>query len=300
MNTNEEGVLQNKSNGFDNGRSFLVAGSYYDDLDIFGESSLYHLLNRTTTKHGAAELAALLSIGTISKEKIEDYQAAVRILSTQTDIRQLLTANGLLYVDEKTTLHSITNWLEVHSRINHQAWWKIVRWILPLYNFPAFIYMLATGDWQFVLIGASVSYLLTGIYFRYIKEQHELIGKKQEILDQYAAILNIYKSINTGNSKELKKLHHETSEAIQAIKQLSRLTAFFDQRLNLLVAVFFNSLFLYDLQCLSALEQWKEKYKNKFEGWIHCVGEIECLNSIAAFAFNNPGYTYPVVSNGSL
>jgi DNA mismatch repair ATPase MutS len=42
-----------------------------------------------------------------------------------------------------------------------------------------------------------------------------------------------------------------------------------------------------------ALEKWKEANKAFFPRWIDAVGSIECLNSLATFAFNNPGYQYP-------
>ncbi|MBS1935688.1 MAG: hypothetical protein JST96_16935, partial [Bacteroidetes bacterium] len=300
INTNENDILQNKPNQFDNGQSFLVAGSYFDDLDVFGQSSLFHLLNRTTTLHGSSQLAELLRKGILLKENIERYQQAVKTLATQTEKRQLLTANGLLYVEEKATLDSITDWLKTKSRIIHQRWWKIVRWILPAFNLFAFFYYLATDELTFILYGAGAALLLTGRYLRYINEQHQLISKKQEILGQYASILNVFNSVDTGSSDELKKMQGTTVEAVRAIKQLARLSSFFDQRLNLLVALFFNSIFLYDLQILSMLEDWKENYKEKFEDWIHCVGEIECLNSFATFAFNNPDYTYPLVAKDKL
>jgi DNA mismatch repair ATPase MutS len=300
INANENNILQSKPNQFDNGQNFLIAGSYFDDLDVFGQSSLYHLLNRTTTQHGSSQLAGLLSKGILSKENIERYQQAVQSLSPQTEKRQLLTANGLLYVEEKTSLNSIMDWLKTESRITHQLWWKIIRWILPAFNLFAFFYYLATDELKFLLYGGSAALLLTAIFIKYINEQHQLIAKKQEILDQYAAILNVFNTVDCGTSEELKKLHETTVVAVRAIKQLARLTAFFDQRLNLLVALFFNSIFLYDLQILSTLEDWKENYKEKFDEWIHCVGEIECLNSFATFAFNNPDYTYPLVSTGEL
>src|SRR5579859_8132409 len=49
VNTNESDLLGNALNQFDDGSAFPRDESYLDDLDIFGKSSLFHLLNRTTT-----------------------------------------------------------------------------------------------------------------------------------------------------------------------------------------------------------------------------------------------------------
>src|SRR5215467_9136926 len=95
INQNELSNLQSHTNAFDNGKQFISAEGYSEDLDIFGENSLFHLLNRTTTSHGKERLASMLKNPLFSKNEIEKYQEAVRILSADLDNRQLLTANGL-------------------------------------------------------------------------------------------------------------------------------------------------------------------------------------------------------------
>jgi DNA mismatch repair ATPase MutS len=57
-----------------------------------------------------------------------------------------------------------------------------------------------------------------------------------------------------------------------------------------------NSFFMYDIQCLWALEGWKHRHKDRFNEWSQCVGMIETLNSLGTFAFNNPAYQYPAVN----
>jgi DNA mismatch repair ATPase MutS len=300
INKNELGMIENRPNQFNNGQQFLTYESYLDDLDIFGQSSLYHLLNRTTTSHGSTQLSGLLSNSLLIKKDIEESQDAIRALSSQTDKRQLLTAQGLLHGENKGNLHSVTEWLKTHSQLNHHIWLKILRIVLPVYNIAAALYYLSEDHLAPLLTGIAASFLLIGVYKKYINRQHILISKKQEILDQYASILKIFGNIDSGSSKKLQDLQATTSKAFQAINRLSQLSSFFDQRTNLLVATFFNMLFVYDLQCLLALEKWKEKYKNDFEEWISCVGDIECLNSLAGFAFNNPGYTYPLITENKL
>jgi len=126
-----------------------------------------------------------------------------------------------------------------------------------------------------------------------------LIGEKQKILNQYADILKIFSHSEPSSSVLLKQLHVTAGQAHQTIKKLSQLTSFFDQRLNMVVNILMNSLFLYDVQCLIALEKWKEKHKEEFEKYIDCVGNIECLNSLGCFARNHPKYTYPNITEGT-
>ena len=60
INNNELNVLRNLPNAFENGARFSEKDGYDSDLDVFGSNSLYHLLNRTSTSHGAEYLAGLL------------------------------------------------------------------------------------------------------------------------------------------------------------------------------------------------------------------------------------------------
>jgi len=300
INNNELNIIKGEPNQFDNGKSFLTHESYFDDLDIFGQSSLYHVLNRTTTSHGSAKLANLLSNPFLQKESIEKQQEAIKILSADFDIRQSLIVYGLLNEEKKGNLYGIVDWLKTVGSLHKKTWLLIIRWALPLFNIGAILFYLQTDNYLPIAAGVILSWIITGIFSNKISEQHKLIGEKQKILNQYADILKIFSNVNPSSSVLLQQLHATAKKAHQTIKQLSQLTSFFDQRLNMVVNILLNSLFLYDIQCVIALENWKEKNKDEFEKYIDCVGNIDCLNSFAYFADNHPRYTYPVVTEGKL
>ncbi|MGZ5134880.1 MAG: MutS-related protein, partial [Flavitalea sp.] len=150
---------------------------------------------------------------------------------------------------------------------------------------------------NYIPLGLTIaaSWTCIGIFSKYISNQHVLLGKKQAILDQYASILEEFSEIQEGTSSLLKNLQSDSSDACSAIDKLSRLSGLLDQRMNLVVNIFLNSFLVYDLHCLFALEKWKSINKQFFDKWILCVGNIEALNSLATFAYNNPEYCQPVV-----
>ena len=298
VNRNEQGVLDDRPNGFPDGKEWLTPSSYLDDLDIFGPRSLFHLLNRTTTSHGKERLAELLSHPLLPVTEIEKYQSAVKTLAQQPDGRQLLTARGLLAGEKEGNLHSLVDWLSAPSRLTRKKWLLVLRWVLVAYNLSAILYYLSTDNYIPLLAGILLAWTITGSFTAYISRQHILIGKKQAILDQYASILAGFNTMETGDSILLQELQARTERAHKAVRRLSQLSSFFDQRLNVLVNIFLNSLLLYDLQCMIALEKWKEANKTEFPEWIRAVGAIECLNSLASFAFNNPDYAYPLPVTG--
>jgi hypothetical protein len=298
VNTNEQGILQGQVNSFPDGKDHLDSYSYLDDLDIFGPRSLFHLLNRTTTSLGKARLSTLLRTPLLHIPDILRQQQAIRAFNQQPDKCQLLTAKGLLAGEKEGNLHSLTGWLSSPSRIYGRKGLTVLRWLLVAYNLFSIGLYLATDLYAPLLAGVFASWAFIGSFTAYISRQHLLISKKQAILDQYASILAVFNTMDHHGAAALQELQTRTSTAHRAIRRLSQLASFFDQRLNVLVNIFLNSFLLYDLHCMAALEKWKESYKDRFHEWIDAVGDIESLSSLASFAFNNPTFIYPAPLQG--
>lgn len=299
VNNNETAVLNNQPNAFYDGGKYANANDYSGDLDIFGPSTIYHLLNRCTTHHGKEQLAHILKNPFLNPDDISLRQKAVAAFSTQPELRQQLLAHGLLNKEEEGNLHSVSEWLNGGSALHTKKWLQVVRWIFPVYAVPAFIYYIDTGNISFLLIGLAIGWILTGSFAKYIYKQHQLLSKKQEVLQQYADILRLFKGVDPGTSVLLGKYRDTATQAFGAIGKLSKLSSLFDQRLNLLVNIILNSLFLYDLQCILMLDKWKSIHKTAFADWLHTVGDIECLNALATLAYNNPSYQYPIAEKSN-
>jgi hypothetical protein len=300
INTNELNVLRYQPNGFDDGKAFISYDNISGDLDLFGAGSLFQLLNRTTTWHGTQQLADGLQQSLLSKDNIVQQQQAVQVLSAQKELRQLLTAHGLINEEKEGNLHDIVDWLQRPAIIHDKAWVKWLRWLVSAYSTVMLIAWLFTQNYYPLIPVVFVSWGVISVFAKRIQQQHILLGKKQSILDQYAAILSLFSKVEPGHSVLLQKEKALAGEAHQSVKKFSRLSSMFDQRLNLIVNIFLNSFFMYDIHCLWALETWKKQHKDKFNDWIHCVGMIETLNSLATFAFNNPQYQYATVNTSGI
>lgn len=300
LNRNELGVLQYQPNQFDNGVAFTSNDNYSGDLDIFGPNSLYHLLNRTTTHHGTQALAGLLQQSLLKKQAIEEQQQAVQTLSTQKELRQLITAHGLLHEEKEGNLHDVASWLRWIPILHGKKGPNTLRILVPAFNIGSIFFYLFTGNYLPLLAGYFIGWCIIGAFAKQINRQHAMLGKKQSILDQYAAILKLFSGVDKANAPLLQREQATAAEAHQAIKKLSRLSGLFDQRINMLVLIFLNGFFLYDLQCMWALENWKAANKDRFAKWIDCVGTIETLNALATFAFNNPAYYWPAINTSGV
>ena len=300
INQNELSILQGEANQFDDGKSFQAGERWQDDLDIFGLFSLFHFLNRTTTRPGSRRLAVLLSNPPTSAGVIWQSQEAVKVLASQRESAQLLTAHGLLAENDPADISDISDWLRSPTRLINLSWLKILRLVIPAAALASLFFWISSGNYIPMIIAIVANWILIRYFKTSIAIEHALIGKKQPMLNQYVSILNIFLSIDTGSSSRLKELNQISTTAKKEIYKLSQLASFFDQRLNMLVNLLLNSLLAYDIQCILALEKWKESNKTKCSEWLACIGEIESLNSLAVFAFNHPGACYPLLSEDQL
>jgi hypothetical protein len=277
INENEIHILQHEPSGFNDAANLGTNEDYTGDLDVFGPGSLFQLLNRTTTYHGTRDLAGLLTSPILSKEMIELQQQAIKALSPQKELRQLITAHGLLHQENEGNLYDIMSWLRLPAILHGKNWLNIFRFALPALNIAALVFYLYTNNYFPLALGVIISWATIGAYAKRINHQHNLLGKKQTILGQYASVLTYFSKVEAGNSQLLQREQTVARSAHAAIGQLSKLASFFDQRLNFLVNLFLNSFFMYDIQCLWALENWKKTHAGRFKEWIHCVGTIETL-----------------------
>jgi len=295
--TNELGAQDGRPNSFPDGNSLQSGHAWLDDLDIFGPNSLFHFLNRTSTTPGSRRLANNLIGPPPSAFAITGLQAAVQILSKQMDQVQILMASGLQTEKETTIPDLLESWFESPAQLVGNSWVKFARWFLPLYTLASLYSWIQTDNYWPMLIGIAACWIFIQPFSKYISRQHQLIGKKEPLLDQYVSILKAFDSIEPGSSNLLNELKLTAQTANKKIRRLSKLASAFDQRTNNLVKLFGNSFVLYDIQCMLSLEKWKNENRKEWSAWLSCVAEIESLSSLAVFAFNHPDACYPVFAD---
>jgi len=112
INENEVAVLEHRPSFFDSGNEYLDDESYHADLDIFGDRSLFHLINRTTTIIGKERLAGLFKAPITTSEGIKAQQSAIKELSEKTLLRQHYCAIGMRSTKNQVDYNAIYDWLD--------------------------------------------------------------------------------------------------------------------------------------------------------------------------------------------
>ncbi|MCW3462094.1 MutS-related protein [Chitinophaga nivalis] len=301
LNQRELQLVTTGESAFEDGHEFIDdRHDYSGDLDVFGPSSLFQHINRTGTLSGKKQLAAALQGPLQEAAAIRDTQTALQVLVPELDFRQLLTANAILAKEEESDRREIDAWLKMPFDFLQNKLVNVAIWLSPALVVLAIILNILTGHY-YPLIGIIIlNWLLLGSSQKKIMAQYSLMSHKERILDKFSILLHLIRSGNFQQSALLREQQDAAREADQALRKLSRIGSAFDQRLNLLVALFLNSVMLYDLHCILRLERWKVQHAKDINGWFGVIAQLEVWNSLATYAANHPDFTYPEPQEASM
>jgi hypothetical protein len=271
--------------------------SYTSDLDIFGERSLFHFLNRAVTSVGRRALALRLQ-KQLDISKLLDNQAAVKELAGKLDFRQNLQACGLDIDDtgQKTdALRQLTE--EKLLLLNRKT---SVLWLygLPLITLAFLVLSFFGVPWPVFLFLVILQVAVNKMTGKKVASLYRSTSRHFRILRTYGKILREIEKENF-RSQRLTALQQELwageSTASLAIKKLAVLLGWLDARSSEFMHSLLNNLLLWDLQCVYRLEKWKRKYAARSGPWLEVMGEIEALSSLANLALNHSDWAFPQI-----
>ncbi len=297
LNDLEIKVLTNDYASFYDGREFVNPHHPFSyDLDLFGPGSIFQYLNRCGTAIGEGWLANNLSSVRLPLPEIPDRQEAVKELASMVDFRQWFWAQGHLLKDNTTENEGLFNWLNEKDHVLGNVGTTISLIVFPaisilmigltIYNFATYFPLL--------LLSGMVQWIIISFKSKEITKAESALSHHKKLFDKYSQLLSKLADAQFGSPK-LKFIQDEAREAARHIKKFSQLVNAFEARKNGIAAMFGNSLYLYDLQCLYRLEKWRALNKDKVRGWFDKIAEIDCLNSFSTFHFNNPNNSFPVL-----
>lgn len=284
---------------FGNGGEYEDKTHFFSyDLDIFGNHSIFQLLNRSITRSGSDILAHQLKFPFLTKEVIESRQVAIEELSNKIDWRVDFLATGSLLEKDEAKYQELLKWLKSED-INLMGKFRFLLWLVPAIN--AFL----LGLWIFDVISFKV-WLLTLVLqsvFSFVnrKQLNSLylnISKNTSNLQKYSQLFQLIEKeeFKAPILKEWKDILAKPSYISESIRKLATISAYFAIR-NSFFAPILNAFFLWDYQCAYRFEVWKMQYNEALLQAFTILHEWEVLVSIACYDFANDTYTVPVVSD---
>jgi len=307
--------LENKLSEFPTGQSYVNAEHpFVSDLDIFGQHSLFQLINRTTTGSGEALLAEWMS-ALSEKDIILERQQAVKELSPKVDWRQVFQAAGMEFKHTKSDYDKLLAWMEKPVQfLQRQVKYMLLIIPLSILSTSALLYFFIEFLFQGNMLGAIpliIMLLVNGFVLRSVKPLAEEI---LENIQRDIKTLNAYQSLimkvdlENFNSEILQRLQMATRcnnhSAATEINKLKRILEVFQLRgrkreLNHQFYSAFNNLWFLDVYLIILTEKWKKKNGSSIGAWVSAISEFEALSSLAGFHYSNPTFTFPDIKDDS-
>lgn len=302
INQNEITALNGAFGHFNNGDEFISNENHYtDDLDIFGMGSLFQYLDRTTTNSGKEKLANWLTNQELNAKQILLKQVAVKELAEKPEWRQNLQLIGKNTDEKKQDVLDTLKWLKEEPLIKNPKFKYFILFInLITWGLLTLSVLSIIPTIIFILHIITIPFLIIGYFFKRINTIHAQLGKKTDLFLKYSTIIKLVEEENFTSDYllNLKKnsaiIDHNAS---RIIKNLSKISSAFNQRLNMLAGLLLNLFLLWDLIQIMRLENWKKRHKKQLVKWFDVIAEFDALSSLACFAFNNPAYQLPKISD---
>lgn len=339
FNEEEARRLQGKLQGFDEGLEFIdPAHPYTSDLDIFGQHSVYQLLNRGRTSFGRRAVAAWLRGGFSganalpSPEDIQARQVAAKELAALIDWRQDFHAQGVVQDASGEDPEDLRRWLGERSLLAQMPWLEKLPWVtvpalavLMVLSFTG----LALENAYWVLIG--VHFLLNQMIAKRVSRIQDASTKRGRLLKSWSVMLQRIEGLEVqseeilglkqrlmsaatgqggvglrdggsskgaGNSiKPASSTGRSTNlrSASEEVARLGSIVGNLEFRDSGVVHFIFNTLFLWDVWVLRALDRWRREQGPQVMDWFAVIGEMEALCSIAAVRFAFPDWAQPEI-----
>lgn len=268
------------------------------DLDIFGEGSLFQMLNRTSLEMGKGELASMLKMPLREGGEIRKRQGAVRELSEKEDFCLDFRTIGMLSEGQQLESRP-ANWPGREQQLfRRPSLWRAITHIVPL------LYLLTIA---LVLAGVTGGQAITLLYFitlsisviptKSVKRIGLLFDKRAKQLESYAGLLKLVES--TSFDSELlqtlqQSLQNDKKMASTSIRQLARYCRNLDLAFAVPIFLILNPLLLWNVLYALKIEQWMQRNATEIGKWFSTLAQFDALVSMGTFTSNNPDYVFPV------
>lgn len=279
----KEQRLARELSSFDPGDTFKdKSHPFANDLDLFGDHSLFQLLNHTVNEGGKSKLAQWMLADSDPLRAQQRYPAIVE-LSQKEDFLLNFEALGKAFWKKEKSKTAFYEWLRTPS-----IWksWFILPAVLGPLGGTILLAGTLFGGIPFSLISL---FILIGMFFlsfvflplmqaaKHMPDEGDL-----KTLTAWALQLEDITFTNGYLKKHQKPVVDGQYKASEALKALEQQSFMVQNRINLMYLIF-NLLFWVDFVVLFKLERWKKQYAAQIQQWDDLFNEWQALVSLAAF-----------------
>jgi DNA mismatch repair ATPase MutS len=305
VNENEIESIQKHAGIYYNGSVYINEKHFYNaDLDIFGNGSLFQLVNRAGTAPGNTKLAGWLNAAA-GKNTILARQQAVKELSETPGWKLNFQTRLLFCLKQPSTqikdlLAYLKTTLEIKNEKFLSAYSRAVPFLLLLLIGIGLFYPPALYGLGVVML---VNYRMASSRSQLVSMTDLIAGKIGETLFHYSFAFECIEGHNWQSAYAVQlaaRIKSGDKKAVSDhIKELSKLMNKLNYRLNLVVGIIMNSIFVWDVRQVIAIENWKRQNHQSLETAFDVIAEFEALISLASLKINYPAWCIPQIADGA-
>lgn len=272
------------------------------DLNLAGEQSLHQLINIAVTKQGKEILRKYLSISEPGYNDILSRQNLVKELVPMSRFRDKIKLISLYPSKKELNGASLVDWLEKSNSEGHSKKYFVSLALLAPINLALFILYLYLGIYPYwiftLLVYVSLYYFGNKLKNKTLDEFEFL----QEQLNQFGLIFEFIEKYPLPKNSNISKLCEPfTVEGINPSVLLKKISnayvAMTVKKGNPFVWGMLCVIFPADFYYNGRLYYYKGLIKRDFKIWLETLYKLEAINSLANFAWLNPGYVFPEIVN---
>lgn len=278
---------------------------FSSDIDIFGKSSLFQLINDTLTKGGREKLVSNLSLKKLpTKEIIEKKQESIKELGEKIKWRQELLVKGKTTIKNKKKetqeLEAFLTWSKEKKEKGISK--KLVAYVFIAITFLSIVLsIIKIIPPSYILLVLLINFAVIKLITKDYKEDLEMFNSIKHTIKSYAEILELiekeeFKSEYLKGIKD--KLKSNTSNSCgEEMKKLSNLLDWIGDSSGNAYYLIINIFIFSDIFIVENLEDWRSQNSKELEVWIDVISEIDALSSISNIYFDFDKFTFPKISD---
>lgn len=289
----------------DDGARFLdPAEPALGELQVFGRTSLFTLINRAGLPDGRRRLARLLAEG-VDAPSIPGRQAAAAELARLTVLRRRLAVEARLVDFDEDAMKQVLDWAEQGEDIRPRLRpFVVIAALLVPATLVQFVLTLGFDIptiWEITLGAQLVLWLMTT---RSLSERYvQLLGEAHH--QPFAAIRHMFALVEARRfeadvlvARRDALAHGETGRAALPSQRLERfegIVGALEVRHSGLLYVLVSVALCWELFHGWRLEHWRLRHGQRLRRDLVELADIEALAAIGGFAADHPDYAWPTV-----
>ncbi len=265
------------------------AHPFANDLDLFGDHSLFQLLNHSVSKGGKTKLAAQMKAGFDSTQASRVRVASKELSSLSDFLRAFETIGKAFYKEQKSGASSWAKWLTTEYKV--KPWIKICAYLGPICGL-LLIALIYFGLIPQALFGVWIvlGFWVLGMVFRPLKEAASQIPLRDQLKTHRYWVQELEDRQFTSLHLQESQAHFilEGAKASDLLDEFDKIGLWVQNRMNMLYVIV-NLLFWTDLFLLVQLITWKQRHGKLVSGFAEQLENWEVLVSLGSFEFEVGG-----------